>query len=201
MATPAEDNKKKGSKGYTYWKRPVDEGAAAIMPDNKPTRIDGDVKVEEAQSSQKSRWNSAGTWEEKDISKAARPELEQVLTAEDFVLFEEGTATKVRVSSATVTGEAQIFVVRGTPRVGFEFQLTVHWEGTYDGEDVSGELRIEELDSSDLDGLEIRTCKPKGSPPSAKATAAANALKKGARPGFRRAVERLQKIILGDSKS
>mmetsp|Transcript_120671 Transcript_120671/g.336712 ORF Transcript_120671/g.336712 Transcript_120671/m.336712 type:complete len:160 (-) Transcript_120671:219-698(-) len=155
-----------------------------------------DVKagtVEKKASSVESRWNAAGTWEEKDMGAAPREELERIF-AEDFVLFADGENTKVCSCKATVTGDCQAYNIRGRSRLGYEFKVNVSWKGTFEGEEVSGDFEIPDLDSSDLDSLDIREkLNSKTSEASKRASAA---LKKGARPAVKRACEEMSKRIL-----
>mmetsp|Transcript_59021 Transcript_59021/g.172786 ORF Transcript_59021/g.172786 Transcript_59021/m.172786 type:complete len:190 (+) Transcript_59021:63-632(+) len=174
--------------GYTYWKRDIDD--AHVLPDNKPQKLEATAQVET--SSTGSRWNAAGTWEEKNVSAAAREELERILSEEWLLL--EGENTRVCSCKAVVTGESQAFNIRGRSRLGFEFQVKVSWKGSFEGEDVSGDFEIPELDSSDIDGVEIRD--KSGSKASEASKRCAAALKKGARPAVKKACEELSKRIL-----
>mmetsp|Transcript_86700 Transcript_86700/g.250398 ORF Transcript_86700/g.250398 Transcript_86700/m.250398 type:complete len:197 (+) Transcript_86700:118-708(+) len=181
--------------GYTYWKRDI--GDAHVLPDSTPKKLDDEaaeqrIKAEPPRaSSVGSSWNAAGTWEEKDMSAAARAELERILSDESFVLL-EGDGTKVVACKATVTGDSQAYNIRGRPRLGFEFKVKCSWKGTFEGEEVSGEFQIPEFDSSDLDGAEIRPT-GKGGGPSDKA---ADALRKSGRSAMKRAAETLSANLL-----
>lgn len=190
---------KQPNRGYTYWKRDIDAGV--VLPENKPQRIDAAAAAAARQedeitrtASTGSRWNSAGTWEEKDVGAIAHTELEQVLCDPAFaILVIESDGTKVRITRATITGDANLVCIRGKPRVGHEFKVCCDWSGTFGSEEVSGKLEIDDLDSSDLDGIEIRPTGKSGSDASKRA---AEALKKGARAAFKRAAEELQRRIL-----
>mmetsp|Transcript_105707 Transcript_105707/g.295987 ORF Transcript_105707/g.295987 Transcript_105707/m.295987 type:complete len:197 (+) Transcript_105707:71-661(+) len=181
--------------GYTYWKRDI--GDAHVLPDSTPKKLDDDDAVQRLKedpprvSSVGSSWNAAGTWEEKDMSVAARAELERILSDESLALL-EGANTKVVACKATVTGDSQAYNIRGRPRLGFEFKVKCSWKGTFEGEEVSGEFQIPEFDSSDLDGFEIR---PSGKSSDASGKAA-EALRKGARPAMKRAAETLSANML-----
>mmetsp|Transcript_23747 Transcript_23747/g.48388 ORF Transcript_23747/g.48388 Transcript_23747/m.48388 type:complete len:197 (+) Transcript_23747:1-591(+) len=191
-----EENGDKSKSGYTYWKRDIKD--ADILPDNKPQRLRGE-EAAKAQAdatpsnSVGSSWNAAGTWEEKDMSAPARAELERILSDESFTLLESEGGSRVFPCKATVTGDSQAYNIRGRPRLGFEFKVKVTWKGTFDGQDVSGQFEIAELDSSDLDSIEIR---PSGMSSDA-SKKAGEALKRGARPAVKRAVEELSKAMLG----
>mmetsp|Transcript_6015 Transcript_6015/g.11305 ORF Transcript_6015/g.11305 Transcript_6015/m.11305 type:complete len:188 (-) Transcript_6015:115-678(-) len=184
----SDDNNRNG---YTYWKREIND--AHLLPDNKPQKIDAPpvVEADARTDSVGSSWNVAGTWEEKDMSVAARAELEKILSDESLVLF-EGNGNRVCACKATVSGDSQAYHIRGRPRLGFEFKVKLSWKGTFDGENVSGDLDIQELDSSDLDGFELRPTS-KGGDASKKA---ADALKKDARPAIKTAAELLTQRLL-----
>mmetsp|Transcript_95026 Transcript_95026/g.268544 ORF Transcript_95026/g.268544 Transcript_95026/m.268544 type:complete len:198 (-) Transcript_95026:86-679(-) len=192
----AQKERGSGQQGYTYWKRDIEDGH--ILADNKPQRLDAAAAAKQAEEIEKkassvgSSWNAAGTWEEKDMSAASREELQRLLS-DDFLLL-EGENTRICACSATVTGDAQAYNIRGRPRLGFEFKVKVSWKGTFEGEEVSGDFDIPELDSSDVDGIEIR---PRSSSKASEATKrAAAALQRGGRPALKRACEELSKTML-----
>ncbi|CAE7683471.1 unnamed protein product [Symbiodinium sp. CCMP2456] len=190
MAKEEEVAKKSG---YTYWKREIDD--AHVLPDNRPQKIDGDQPAQVAlpkADSVSSSWNSAGTWEEKDMGVAARTELEKILGDESFFLLQLDDKNKVQATKVTVTGDSSAYHIRGRPRLGFEFTVKLSWKGFFEGEEVVGELEVQDLDSSDLDGFEIRP-KPKTGEASKRAAAA---LKSGARPAIKKAAELLSQRLL-----
>jgi hypothetical protein len=195
----AEAEKAK-NKGYTYWKRDIAD--ADVLPACTPKKLDETTQAAEqdaaplAQAS-RSRWNSAGTWEEKEMGPASRTELEQILSDPSFPLL-EGEDTKINASSVTVTGDASLYNIRGRARLGYEFKVRLDWSGTFNGAEASGRISIEELDSSDLDGIEIKATPSSSGSDAAKDASkkAAEVLKKGARPAFKRVAEELQKRML-----
>ncbi|CAJ1375386.1 unnamed protein product [Effrenium voratum] len=187
MAEAKEDDASKKS-GYTYWKRDIDD--AHVLPDNRPQKLEGETTKETPKDAVGSSWNSAGTWEEKDTTAPARAELEKILTDETFALL-DADGNKVIGCTATITGDSQAYHIRGRPRLGFEFQVKLSWKGSFEGKEVSGDLDIQDLDSSDLDGFDIRP-KPKNSD----SKAAAEALKKSARPAIKKAAELLTQRML-----
>eukprot|EP00438_Fugacium_kawagutii_P030703 Skav213057 [mRNA] locus=scaffold364:351368:351946:- [translate_table: standard] len=190
MAAEKVEEKKAG---YTYWKRDIDD--AHLLPDHRPQKLADEAGAPAAQAETSkdlvgSTWNSAGTWEEKDMSVAAKAELEKILTDESFALL-DADGDQVRCVKASITGDSQAYHIRGRARLGFEFQVKLSWKGSFKGQEVSGELDIPELDSSDLDGFDIKP-KPKNSD----SKTAAEALKKGARPAVKKAAEMLSQRLL-----
>jgi hypothetical protein len=192
MAAQDVAEKPKANKtGYTYWKREIND--AHLLPENKPEKIDS-ATAEQAEvtrtSSVGSSWNSAGTWEEKDMTAPAKACLQEIVCDEGFFLI-RGENTSVKVSSATVTGESQAYNIRGRPRLGFEFKAQLSWIGTFEGEDVNGELEVKDLDSSDMSGFVLR---PTGTGDASKK--AADVLKAEARQSIIAACEELSRRML-----
>mmetsp|Transcript_23970 Transcript_23970/g.44032 ORF Transcript_23970/g.44032 Transcript_23970/m.44032 type:complete len:193 (+) Transcript_23970:90-668(+) len=187
---PTDETKKSG---YTYWKRDIQD--AHVLPDNKPQPVDGNAPGDlPSKAPSGSKWNSAGTYEEKDVSTKACKLFEEILCEDCIILLGQADGqTKLQASSATVTGNAQNLHVRGTPRLGFEFKINLSWKGTFEGEEVKGELTIDDLDSSMMDDFEIR---PKASGTTDGSKKAAEALKKGARAAIKAAADDLSKRML-----
>lgn len=189
---------KKKQSGYTYWKR--DTPDAGILPDNTPVKIDSAVAAVAQQQAADlerrgiGRWNTAGTWEEKDVSASARNQLQEILcpTGEGAAPF--CLVGGVSVTSANVTGECQIYVVRGRPRLGYELKLNLKWKGEFDGSPVTGSMEIPALESDDADGFELKL-KPDGNQNS---KAAADAIRKDTgKQAIKEAVKRLTEHFLG----
>mmetsp|Transcript_29761 Transcript_29761/g.68530 ORF Transcript_29761/g.68530 Transcript_29761/m.68530 type:complete len:196 (-) Transcript_29761:73-660(-) len=193
---PTDDTNSKKS-GYTYWKRDIQD--AHVLPDNKPQPVDGKESSDApARAPSGSKWNSAGTYEEKDVSTKACKLFEEILCEDCLILLGQAEGqTKLQASSATVTGTAQNLNVRGTPRLGFEFKITLTWKGSFEGEEVKGELTIDDLDSSMMDDFEIR---PKTSGSTDNSKKAAEAMKKGARAAIKAAADDLSKRMLAGGK-
>merc|ERR1719264_1874184 len=146
-AAPGDTAAKAQKSGYTYWKRDIDD--AHVLPDNTPQKLKEEEAAAQQQAPERrlqnagSSWNVAGSWEEKDTSVIAREELERILTSGDFVLL-DGEGTRICVTKASITGDSQGFNIRGTPRLGFDFKVKISWEGTFEGQEVSGDLDISE---------------------------------------------------------
>eukprot|EP00913_Durusdinium_trenchii_P009920 g9311.t1 len=115
----------------------------------------------------------------------------QILTDESFALLDEG-GNKVQGFNATVTGDSQAYHIRGRSRLGYEFKVKLSWKGSFGGKEL--EIVRKDLDSSDLDGFDVR---PK--PKNADSKSAAEALKKGARPAVKKAAEMLSQRLLARS--
>lgn len=190
------DEKAKAGSGYTYWKRQCED--ADMLPPNEPQRLDvsatsASSELENAHSQSSSRWNTAGTWEEKDVGKRARTELERVLCQDSFVLF-EGEESRISCTSATVTGDAQVYHIRGTSRLGYEFKVKLKWKGTFEGKEVSGRINVADFDSTDVDGVEIKAT------PNEAADVASNkaavALRRSAKLALKTAIKQVADTVL-----
>lgn len=104
-------------------------------------------------------WNSAGTWEERDVSAWAKERLQALLLSVEL----EEAGTKITVKSVTkCTGDARVLFIRGKKRAGFEFHLALQWEATVASNPETGEttkasgtLVIDELSESSIDDFEV----------------------------------------------
>ena len=67
----------------------------------------------------------------------------------------EGEGHRIAATSATVTGESDVFYVNSKLRLGFELAVKLKWSGTFDGEEVSGDLEVPDLDSS-MDSFDVK---------------------------------------------
>lgn len=133
---------------------------------------------------------SAASWDEKDVSDTAQRELERILSKEKCVLLENTTSTQLHVSSARVSGEAIAYNNGGKLLIIVDFQIKLAWQGVFHEMEVSGELNVENLDSSDLNSFELRA---KGVGPNNKEASeeAAQSLQKNAGPAIKRATNEL----------
>ena len=61
-----------------------------------------------------------------------------------------GGGGELRVTELTVTGDATVAVVRGTPRHGFDFELTLKWSADWEGAEVKGSTVVAEASMDTL---------------------------------------------------
>merc|ERR1712193_584502 len=130
-----------------------------------------------------------GAWDEKDVSESAQRELEHILCEGSFALLEKDGATQIRATSTTVSGEATAYNNGGKflpVRIIVEFHMKITWQGMFEGKDVSGEIEVQNLDSSDLDSMELRS-KAKGPSNMEACRKAAEVLQTEAKPVVKRA--------------
>ena len=73
----------------------------------------------------KSPWNTAGTWEERDVSTAARTSLKNLITA---AVFPAQRGLQLFITCEKIEGAVQLIHVRGKTRVGFELNISATWE-------------------------------------------------------------------------
>ena len=106
-----------------------------------------------------SQWNSAGTWEERDVTKWA----DEKLNAQLADLKVDTDSLKLNCTKVVKCfGEARKLIVRGKPRAGFEYKFELKFKGTADGADVSGTVHVEEVSETDIDDVELRVALKKG---------------------------------------
>eukprot|EP00747_Dinoflagellata_sp_TGD_P033122 gnl/TRDRNA2_/TRDRNA2_136404_c0_seq1.p1 gnl/TRDRNA2_/TRDRNA2_136404_c0~~gnl/TRDRNA2_/TRDRNA2_136404_c0_seq1.p1 ORF type:complete len:383 (-),score=111.54 gnl/TRDRNA2_/TRDRNA2_136404_c0_seq1:58-1206(-) len=117
-----------GEKGYYHGRLNTVLSDAAP----KPQRVASEVLAENTDSpirSAGSEWNEAGTWEEKDMTPWAKDKLKELLLAatarSPSVRLPSGETAAVSASVTEVsslTGDAQIVMVRKKRRHGFTFE-------------------------------------------------------------------------------
>ena len=106
-----------------------------------------------------SRWNAAGTWEEKDLSSWAHSRLTSLL------LFTSSTVPPLDVSCTAVKGDATAVFTRGKKKVGYDLAITCDWKGRAraGGEEVKGALELPSVDQTSDDDFEMTvTVKERG---------------------------------------
>ena len=100
-----------------------------------------------------SRWNAAGTWEEKDLSSWAHTRLTALLSSPS--LAAPASAPSLTVTVTKVTGDATLVFTRGKRRVGYDLQVTAEWSATVDGAAVKGGLELPSIDQTSDDDFEV----------------------------------------------
>merc|ERR1712039_1129280 len=167
-----EDEKKmleeQKKKGYYHGRL----GTVLSMDAPKPEQIERQVSPTGAGDG-RSKWNEAGTWEEKDSSAWAKEQLKKYLglanVPADTVALDSGETLSVTATVSTVksvTGEAQIVCVRNKQKHGFNFECEMSFHISFrplelqengepkDAETVKGTIRLPEVaDFVDLNDL------------------------------------------------
>ena len=93
-----------------------------------------------------SRWNAAGTWEEKDLSGWAASRITALLSFQHSGLD---------VSCTKVTGDATLVFTRGKKRVGYDLAIVCEWSGGSGSELVKGGLELPSVDQTSVDDFEL----------------------------------------------
>lgn len=157
----AESTKKASS--YTYWVRNSDmAGAPAAVP-KKLTASEVVTEKGQQPTHLGSRWNQAGTWEEKCLNSWAWSRVKELLAGIEPLHFEEGTVRVLEVSSCS--GDATLVTVRQKKRVGYSFEIEMKYtmnvkkqgEGEEDEgkKDVEGKMKVTEACYGELDDLQL----------------------------------------------
>jgi Activator of Hsp90 ATPase, N-terminal/Tetratricopeptide repeat len=117
---------------------------------SSPTRIDGPSEV----ASKPSKWNYAGTWEEKNCTAWCREQLEKRL--------EEVRASKPHDCEITsveeLTGEASVAIAGGKKRYIFDFHAKLKYKIMHsdgDKELATGTVRLPDICSTSHEELEV----------------------------------------------
>jgi Fe-S cluster assembly iron-binding protein IscA len=116
--------------GYHYFHDQANRGTA---PAAKPVRLSEaeaaalSAKLEGSGGKGLSSWNTAGTWEERTHTKWAEKRIGELLVTGDAIA--ETDAARVLLTSVKkLEGDATVVMVRGKPRHGFDFSLTLTFE-------------------------------------------------------------------------
>jgi len=102
-----------------------------------------------------SAWNTAGTWEERDITNWAVDTLSEQLMSCTYTLPDSSTdpgalmkITKVSMDK-DISAHASIATVRGKKRYIYEFSPTVHWEANFRNEkNCTGTITFPDVDGT-----------------------------------------------------
>mmetsp|Transcript_17287 Transcript_17287/g.41183 ORF Transcript_17287/g.41183 Transcript_17287/m.41183 type:complete len:184 (+) Transcript_17287:19-570(+) len=94
-----------------------------------------------------SSWNTGGTWEEKDITKAFVARIKEVLPGL------QSPSGKIVIGAVDkIEGDAHLLHTRGKTRLAWEFEATATW--TEHGGEAKGKLELGDLSSDNCDGFD-----------------------------------------------
>ena len=105
------------------------------------TAAEAEALSRQVSSTQISAWNAAGTWEERGHTEWARARV-AALAREGGAFDLDGEFRGVRVEIVDVKkceGDASVVMIRGKPRHGFDFELTLKWKASFPGESEEDE--------------------------------------------------------------
>ena len=115
--------------GYHYFHEQANRGTA---PKAQPVKLSEaeaaalSAKLEGSGGSGLSSWNTAGTWEERTHTKWAEARVAELLKGKAIV---ESDAMRIALTGVkSFEGDATVVMVRGKPRHGFDFALTLTFE-------------------------------------------------------------------------
>jgi tetratricopeptide (TPR) repeat protein len=144
-------------KKTSYFNNELSPEAAALIGDIAPKKLDtagttgtnkdGTAAADGDKAT--SAWNTAGTWEERDVTAWAIPSLQEQLTQTTYQLPASSPApgATVCVTAAVVTGHASVATVRGKKRFLYEFAVVIDWKLT-EHVVASGSLTFPDVDGT-----------------------------------------------------
>jgi len=140
-------------KKTSYFHNELDENTKALIGDIAPKKIETPAPVAAAASKQgTSQWNTAGTWEEKNVSEWAKTSLTEMVLQTSYVLPSSSPAPGAVVTATKVSkleGHASVAVVRGKTRFIYEFSCKLDWQLKNDEDlDCKGSLSIPDIDGT-----------------------------------------------------
>lgn len=159
VAAPGKKNNEettselKKTSSYRYWVRSTVTGAApAAMP--RPMTADEISNGNNERTILGSKWNQAGTWEEKVLSSWAWSRVKELLPTVEPVEFEDLSARVLEVTSCS--GDASMVTVRQRKRVGYNFEIEMKYAVTQSGgKEIQGKMMVPEACYGELDDLEL----------------------------------------------
>ena len=182
-----KEGEKKAS-GYRYWVR-----GSMTAPKAVPHKLTAD-EVENGNAKAAtlgSKWNQAGTWEEKVLSSWASGRVKELLRSVEPVAFEESTARVMEVTSCS--GDASLVTVRQRKRVGYSFEIEMKYAMNVGEKDIEGNMKVPEACYGELDDLELEvTVSPSDVTDSAQRTKVQQTLTKMFLPKIRRKLEEFE---------
>ncbi|XP_021744136.1 uncharacterized protein LOC110710180 [Chenopodium quinoa] len=146
----------KQTSSYTYWVRETTSDAA---PPPVPKMLSPqDVSKQTSHApALGSVWNTAGTWEEKNLNKWSTERIKELLSSIGSLEFTNGKAEISEVSKCS--GDAYLVTVRNKKRVGYTYELTIdvkgEWQVGGENKKIKGYLEIAEFSYGELDDLEL----------------------------------------------
>lgn len=149
---------KKTSDGRTtsYFTREIPAEEKALIGDITPKMINANDCAPKPINNQcpisrsSSAWNTAGTWEEKDVTSWARDTFKNCLN-ESAAVYAEFAAIVKKVDN--ISGDASVAVVSSKKRYIFDFSTKIDFEVTDEADEkvASGELKLIDINSASSD--------------------------------------------------
>eukprot|EP00612_Vaucheria_litorea_P006995 CAMPEP_0171472678 /NCGR_PEP_ID=MMETSP0946-20130122/1412_1 /TAXON_ID=109269 /ORGANISM="Vaucheria litorea, Strain CCMP2940" /LENGTH=292 /DNA_ID=CAMNT_0012002343 /DNA_START=349 /DNA_END=1227 /DNA_ORIENTATION=- len=110
----------------TYFNRDLSEEEKNLIGNIAPKKIhvSDQNSIQNLSSRGESAWNTAGTWEEKNVTSWAKDRLEELIKNIKIVL-PKGT---LAIKELNISGDASITFSRGKRRYLYEFSIKFDWE-------------------------------------------------------------------------
>jgi tetratricopeptide (TPR) repeat protein len=140
-------------KKTSYFHNELTDEAKELIGDIAPKKLETATGAAttngESNDKATSAWNTAGTWEERDVTAWAVTSLQDQLNASTYKLPVSSPApgATVAVTSAVVTGHASVATVRGKKRFLYEFSIVVDWKLT-EHSNATGSLTFPDVDGT-----------------------------------------------------
>jgi len=149
-------------KKTSYFDREITDDAKQLIGDIAPKKLDPNATGDTNDNAPKpipategaSAWNTAGTWEEKDVTPWAKETLTAALLTAEYILPDGSPSPGAHAVVSKVSkleGHASYATVRGKKRYIYEFALTLSWVLTL-GDDHTqtchGEMTFPDIDGT-----------------------------------------------------
>ena len=149
-------------KKTTFFHNELSEEAAKLIGDIAPKKLDTapppasvtTSTTDGAKTAITSKWNQAGTWEERNVSQWAEQTLTQKFQQTSYTLPSSSPApnASVTVTSVDLSGHASVATVRGKKRYIYEYSATVHWKFENDVHEATGSMQFPDIDGTCMVG-------------------------------------------------
>eukprot|EP00531_Pseudo-nitzschia_arenysensis_P010854 CAMPEP_0116144988 /NCGR_PEP_ID=MMETSP0329-20121206/16328_1 /TAXON_ID=697910 /ORGANISM="Pseudo-nitzschia arenysensis, Strain B593" /LENGTH=433 /DNA_ID=CAMNT_0003640513 /DNA_START=49 /DNA_END=1350 /DNA_ORIENTATION=- len=145
-------------KKTSYFHNELDEKSRALIGDIAPKKIENPTAAKTATAAVAtkqgtSQWNTAGTWEEKNVSEWAKTSLTDLILATTYTLPSSSPAPGAVVTVEKVSkleGHASVAVVRGKTRFIYEYSCKLDWKLSKEDDELEckGSLAIPDIDGT-----------------------------------------------------
>ncbi|XP_062115254.1 uncharacterized protein LOC133829564 isoform X2 [Humulus lupulus] len=157
-SSSTEKTQQETTSSYTYWVRGVTEDAVPLPAPRKLSSNDIlSSNAAQPPTQLGSVWNSAGTWEEKNLNSWATQRIKELVMTVDSL---ELSAGKAQISDLSkCVGDAFLVTVRNKKRVGYTYEMTLNVKGEWivgeEKKSIKGYLEIPEFSFGELDELQV----------------------------------------------
>lgn len=144
-------------KKTSYFDREISDDAKNLIGDIAPKKLSESTNdfAPKPVAEGKSAWNTAGTWEERDVTPWAKETLSAALVTAEYILPSGSPSPGAHATISKVSkleGNASFASVRGKKKYIYEFALTLKWVLTLGGDDptqtCTGEVTFPDIDGT-----------------------------------------------------